>query len=236
MVLALSLLLRVAALCWREVPVGTTVHLRLPSAVASYSSRAGTPVRAVVIAPIEARGEMVVPARAQVHGRVISASRVGLGIVHERAALDVRFESLGTVPARGVPLSARLVEVDNSRERVLPSGTIQGIRTTSTVSYRVGGCIRTFIGWHIQSSLAFWLVRSLLVQVPEPEIYYPAGSELTLALSEPLRMPGETQTTRLRSITPDEVDRIASTLNSLPSRAHAPVSGRLSDLLNVVVM
>ena len=156
----------------------------------------GTPVRAVVIAPVEARFQIRSSRRRACHGRVISASRVGLGIVHERAALDVRFESLGTVLARGVPLSARLVEVDNSRECVLPSGTIQGIRTTSTVSYRVGGYIRTFIGWHIQSSLAFWLVRSLLVQVPEPEIYYPAGSELTLALTEPLRMPGETQTTR----------------------------------------
>src|SRR3954447_1589472 len=96
MVLALSLLLPVAALSWREVPVGTTVHLRLLSPVASYSSRAGTPVRAVVIAPVEARGEIVIPAGAKVQGRVVSAKRVGLGIVRERAALDIRFESLGT--------------------------------------------------------------------------------------------------------------------------------------------
>ena len=38
-------------------------------------------------------------------------------------------------------------------------------------------------------ALAVWAIKTLLVQVPEPEIYYPAGVELTLALTGPMLAP-----------------------------------------------
>ena len=38
----------------------------------------------------------------------------------------------------------------------------------------------------MHARLAFWAIKTLLVRIPEPEIYYPSGVEMTLALSEPV--------------------------------------------------
>jgi hypothetical protein len=54
--------------------------------------------------------------------------------------------------------------------------------------YRVSGYIRTALQWEVHAALAEWAIRSLLIELPEPEIYYPAGVELTLTLTEPLSL------------------------------------------------
>ena len=81
---------------------------------------------------------------------------------------------------------SRVAEVDNSRERVTLNGRIHGVRSTASLCYRVSGYIRTVLQWEFHAGLAVWAIRSFLMQLPEPEIYYPAGVELTLTLTRPL--------------------------------------------------
>ena len=77
----------------RHAPAGTEVHIRLTAAVGSYASRAGSPVSAVLIAPVTLEGETVLPAGSVVSGSVKRAASVGLGIRHETAALDLEFSN-----------------------------------------------------------------------------------------------------------------------------------------------
>ena len=179
-------LLALNLLATRQVPPGTQLHIRLTTPVGTYASRAGDPVNAVLIAPVVAGGETILPAGSLISGRLKSVQRVGLGFIHELAALDLEFTGITAPDGESFPLLARIQEVDNARERLTAEGSIRGTRPTSTLSYRFGGYIRTAIEWELHARLAIWAIKALLLQVPEPELYYPAGVEMTLALTQPV--------------------------------------------------
>src|SRR5712691_912578 len=172
------LLLALNLLTTRQVPVGTPLHLRLITAVGSYASRPGGPVRAVLIAPVTAGGQTMLPEASILSGTVTSVRRVGLGIRHETALLKLEFSSVTLPDGECFPISARVEQVDNGRERVDQDGNIRGVRATRSLSYRASGYIRTALKWEVHAAVATWAIKALVMQVPEPEIYYPAGVEL----------------------------------------------------------
>ena len=182
----LSVLLSIAALTSRPLPGGTQLHIRLTTAVGSYASTRGSTVSAVLIAPVIVDGETVLPAGSTLTGRVKGVTRVGFGVRHETAGLDLEFNHITPAEGATAPISAQIVSVDNSRERVTRDGRILGVRSTGSLCYRVSGYIRAALLWEVHAQLAEWAIRSLLMELPEPEIYYPAGVELTLSLTQPL--------------------------------------------------
>src|ERR1035441_728148 len=99
----------------RQAPAGTLIQIRLTTTVGSYASTAGTPVSAVLIAPIIVDGETVLPAGSAVSGSVRRAARVGLGIRHETAALDLEFNRVTLPGGDPIALGARVAEVDNAQ-------------------------------------------------------------------------------------------------------------------------
>src|SRR6266568_4234958 len=104
----LHLLFLAGLLTSKQVPPGTQLHVRLTTAVGSYASRTGTPVQAVLIAPVVVDGETLLPAGAVVSGQIKSVKRVGLGIVHETAALGLDFNRLILGEDDALPISTRL--------------------------------------------------------------------------------------------------------------------------------
>src|SRR5450756_855013 len=142
-------LLALNLLATRQVPPGAQLHIRLTTPVGSYASRAGDPVSAVLIAPVVSGGEAILPAGSLLSGKLKSVQRVGLGFIHEMAALDLEFTGITPPDGESLPLSARVQEVDNGRERVTREGSIRGMRTTSSLSYRAGGYIRTALQWEV---------------------------------------------------------------------------------------
>ncbi len=236
MATALSLLFSIAALTIRPLPVGTQLHIRLTTTVGSYASNPGSLVGAVLIAPVTLGGETILQAGSTLSGTVKAVTRVGLGVRHETAALDLQFSQCTPLDGKTIPISAQVVEVDNSRERVTRNGRIQGVRSTGSMAYRVGGYIRTMLQWEVHAELAEWAIKSLLVQLPEPEIYYPAGVELTLTLTRSVLLdaPVNSGQQAARQLTDDEREDLASVVAAMPYRTHAPISGRPSDLTNVL--
>jgi hypothetical protein len=83
-------------------------------------------------------------------------------------------------------------------------------------------------------------VKSIVMQVPEPEIYLPSGTELTLVTTKPLRSyakPGADQDAR--ALTEDERASLAPVISDLPDRSFAPRSkpsaaARPADLVNLL--
>lgn len=229
------LLLSLNLLTIREVPAGTRLHVRLTTAVGSYGSKVGTPVSAILIAPVLASEETILPEGSILAGKVKSVRRVGFGIMRETAALTLEFSQVTLPDGRTFPVAARLTQVDNSRERVSRDGGIHGVRTTSSLSYRVSGYVRTVLSWQVEAALATWAIKTLLVQVPEPEIYYPAGVEMTLALTGPMlstpQPPSEEVAQRLTTVEREELRRV---LDEMPYRTYARSSNRPSDLVNMM--
>jgi hypothetical protein len=232
----LGVLLAIAALTIRPLPRGTQLHVRLNTTVGSYASTPGSPVSAVLIAPVALDGETVLQAGSSLSGRVKAVTRVGFGVRHETAGLELEFNQLTPLDGEAVPISAQVAEVDNSRERVTRDGSIQGVRSTGSISYRVSGYIRTLLQWEIHAALAEWAIRSLIAQVPEPEIYYPAGVELTLTLTQPLSLdaPLNAGQPAASQLTDDQREELTRDVRAMPYRTQAPSSGRSSDLTNLL--
>jgi hypothetical protein len=232
----LSVLLSIAALTIRPLPEGTQLHIRLTSTVGSYASTPGSPVSAVLIAPLIVDGETVLQPGSTLAGRVKSVTRVGFGLRHETAGLDLEFDRITSPDGRTIPISTQVADVDNSRERVTRDGRIQGVRSTGSLCYRVSGYIRTALQWEIHEELAEWAIRSLLIELPEPEIYYPAGVELTLNLTQPVVGGASFQSNQpvARQLTDDEQQELSRIVAVMPYRTSVPVTGRSSDLTNIL--
>src|SRR5665213_982040 len=226
-------LLALNLLASRQLPPGAQLHIRLTTPISSYASHTGDRVDAVLIAPVISNGEIVYPAGSLVSGKLKSVQKVGFGLVHELAGFDLKFSGIATPDGQSLPLAARVQEVENARERLTRDGGIRGDRPTGSLSYRTGGYIRTAITWDIHAALAVWAVKTLLVQVPEPEIYYPAGVEITLALTSPMLAP-EPQQVPAATLTDTDRARIDALLAVAPTRTYAAYSNRPSDLINVM--
>src|ERR1017187_9779274 len=101
-----------------------------------------------------------------------SAARVGLGIRHETAALDLEFNQVAFPDGDPVALGARVTQVDNAREFVPRDGRIHGVRPTNSGSYRVSGYVRTLLfRCEVHAAIAVWIVKAAVINLPEPEIY-----------------------------------------------------------------
>jgi len=231
----LGVLLSIAAFTVHPLPEGTQLHVRLTTGVGSYASVPGSPVSAVLIAPVIVEGETILQAGSTLAGRVKSVTRVGFGVRHETAGLDLEFSQITPPEGAGVPISAQVAEVDNGRERVTRDGRIQGVRSTGSLCYRVSGYIRTALHWEIHAELAEWAIRSLFMELPEPEIYYPAGVEFTLTLAQPLSLNPQANRGQTGGQLPEnQREELAGLVATMPHRTRAPISGRSSDLTNVL--
>ena len=220
-----------------QVPAGTQLHIRLTTTLGSYASRAGTRVNAVLIAPIVVDGEIVLPAGSVVSGSVRTAARVGLGIRHETAALDLEFKEVAFPGGDPVALAARVAEVDNAREHVTRDGRIHGVRATDSGSYRASGYARLLLfRCELHAAIAEWIVRAAVINLPEPEIYLPAGAELTLILTGPLFLGSSVKEPVSRALPDDERGDLHRLVASMSSRTHATARQRPSDLTNVVLI
>jgi hypothetical protein len=224
--------LAVSLIGLHQTPVGTQLHIRLTTPVGSYASQVGAPVNGILIAPVMSpTGDILLPEGSSVLGQVQGVKRVGLGLKHETATLELRFSQVNLPSGEAVPLGSRVYEVDNSRERVSTEGSILGVRSTSSIGYRVSGYIRTMLGWEFHAQLTLWAIKMLLVHVPEPEIYYPAGSEVTLALTRPVvSMSSPDPGARL---TAEDDEELRGIVAEMPYRTLSR-KGRSSDLVNVV--
>jgi hypothetical protein len=232
----LSVLLAIALLTTRPLPHGTQLHIRLTTAVGSYASTSGSPVNAVLIAPVTMDGETVLEAGSTLSGKVKSVTKVGFGVRHETAGLDLEFNQITPLDGDAIPISAQVTQVDNSRERVMQDGSIQGVRSTGSLCYRVSGYIRAALQWEVHAEIADWIIRSFIMELPEPEIYYPAGVELTLSLTQPLSLeaPFNHGQQGPRQLTDDEREELVADVAAMPYRTQAPKSRQSSDVTNVL--
>ena len=219
------------AFACEQIPAGKTFRIRLLQPVASYSSKPGTILRGFIIESPLCEGSDTLPVGTLVEGHIVSVQKVGLGFRHETANLKLEFDR---VIENGVAteIRAQVLAVDNAREKV-KNGVIRGNRSTKTLHGYVGNTLNYVMMWHPES---FWVIpaaRATFSILPEPELYYPAGTDFLLQLSAPMNLTASvTVATDQRELDPSNMSGLDQAVVALPERT-STAKGINADVVNL---
>jgi LssY-like putative type I secretion system component LssY len=187
--LSLLALMPAAAVCCDQIPANQAVWVRLTSPISSFTAKPGDKITAVLTAPIKCDNDTHFAIGTQVNGTIRSVRKVGWGIRHETAALDLNFNELSPDVSAPVAITTSLTEVENAREQVSSKGVIQGIRSSDTPEGRINSRLRHLPTWNPYSDLGLIVYKATFPIFPEPEIYLPTGTDLRLKLTKPIVAP-----------------------------------------------
>jgi hypothetical protein len=187
----------------------------------------------VLIESVVCGNEVIFPVGTNIEGVVHSVRKVGWGIRHETAALDIRFDRAIVMQNSPVTISTSIMEVGNAREQVNSKGVIQGIRSSDTPEGRINSRLRHLPTYNPYSDLGLIVYKATFPIFPEPEIYYPAGTDLHLKLADVVHSPA-VATATLPERVPEtseelEVEQMAP---SFPSRS-TTVKALEADVVNL---
>jgi LssY C-terminus len=205
------------------VSAGQTLWIRLSAPISSYTSKTGDTVHAVLTEAVVCGNEVVFPVGTSIDGVVHSVRKVGWGIIHETSALDIHFDRAIVMQNAPVSIATSIVEVENAREQVTTKGVIQGIRSSDTPQGRINSRLIHLPTYNPYSDLGLIVYKATFPIFPEPEIYYPAGTDLRLKLTDAVHSLPVVSVTPIESApeTSEElnVERMAPLL---PSRSTTP--------------
>lgn len=220
-----------------EVPAGATLDVRLKQSIASYSSKKGTPVDAVLISPVCVDGKVVLPIGTKIRGSLAKVNRVGWGIVRGRANLTLDFNRIELRDGSTFDMKTRLVGIENARESVTEKGEIVGIRATDAFGHKMAGIARTIFFWDPMIQVVLAGSTMAVLRFPESEIHFPAGTDMTLQLAEPVAI-GETFEAPLPRIalSPAHQEILSSLVRGMQYRSVDAKSGKPADIVNVVFL
>src|SRR5262249_52896374 len=105
--LSLCVVSPVATAC-DQLAAGTSFWVRLTQPISSYDAKSGTPVHAMLLESPECDGVALLPIKIPVEGHVVSARRVGLGLVHETAQLEIEFSQILPSQGSAIGISGRV--------------------------------------------------------------------------------------------------------------------------------
>lgn len=227
-----------------------TFQVRLQTHLTSYSSPAGTGFSAIVIVPLEFGGQVLIPQGSIVRGTVRRTSRVGLGIVRERAAMELDFHEYELPNGKRYKLESKLDSIDNAKESVNKNGKIrgvlaansphmffQGVWTKPDVALfqrsllgltGVAGRLSAAYNFDPFIAAGFFVFRVVAFRFAEPEIQLTPGTELNLsAKSIPFGAP------TFDSMNTVEVEEsLTASLRQMPFATRKPDMNRADDILN----
>jgi hypothetical protein len=228
------------------------LQIRLKSHLTSYGSKPGTPFQAVVVSSYEYAGKLLIPQGSIVYGIVERATPVGLGLIHERASLQLAFREYETPQGERAQLNAKLLSVDNAREQVKANGRVRGILAAGNPNGLVSGfwqkpdlnlLYRSTIGLTGATSqiwkdlamgpfgaAALIALRCTVFRFPEPEIHFLPGTDMLLDVEvSPKSMPALAAAEH--SITPEP---LASWIQGRPREIRTAKGVVAADRINIV--
>lgn len=221
----------------KGVPAGTRYSVRLTQDLSSRTTHEGDVVKALSITPVVVGGEILIPAASTFEGKVAQANAVGWGFKHETASLTIEWNKVTLTDGRVLEINARVFEVENAQEKVTDQGKIQGIRSTGTIGNSVENGVLSFAGIDPVAYIFASSAGSGVLGFAEPEILYPAGTELILVDTTPLLTDKSYQST----VTPlaadtEQRESLQAFIKSLPFRTRTKGSNKVSDITNLVFL
>jgi hypothetical protein len=162
-----------------QLPQGQSLWIRLASPVSTYTAQVGDPVHAVLTQDVACGGDVLLPMGTMIDGVVRSKRKVGWGIRHETAAIELEFNRAIGADGSTIEISARVEDVENAREHV-KNGVIHGVLSSDTFQGRVNSRLIHLPTWNPYSDLGLIIYKAAFPIFPEPEIYYAAGTDMHL--------------------------------------------------------
>jgi hypothetical protein len=206
-----------------------TLEVRLTSHLTSYSP-AGSAFRCVVIRHLESDGKVIIPRGSIISGSIQRAVPVGLGLIRERASIELSFTEYRTPDGQVFPLNAKLASIDNSRERVTSSGQIRGVVSANDPNRFIFGVwMRPSMGQFSRSligltgasnqlyskfelgpfgAVGFLAIRYTMFPFAEPEIHLPPGTDMKLRVDVATPTGTEAAVSPAPSVSPELADRL----------------------------
>jgi LssY C-terminus len=217
------------------VPTSKRFVVRLEQALSSRTTHEGDTVKAVLITPVVINGAILIPAGSEFEGKVVQADSTGWGFKHETASLTLQWQKATLPEGRELSIDMRVFQVENAREDVTRQGKIQGIRSTATPGYAAENGVLTFAGIDPMAYIFASAAGSAVLGFAEPEILYPAGTELVLDNLKPLLTSQAYPPAVGPSATsPEQEAALQSFVKTLPYRTKTQGSNKDSDVTNVV--
>ncbi len=167
----------------QELHAGTALEARLSSATGSRISHPGDPIEATIIAPVSVRGRIIVPQGSRLFGSIASATALGFGIKHSTASIAYAFDTLQLPSGAPIPVNTQLVEVEAAKEHVDALGTVRGIHPIASLSSSLSFYTVPLLLVDPTIGAPIWCIKSLIAPPANPEIHFPAGTELILRLT-----------------------------------------------------
>ncbi len=214
-----------------QLPAGQSLWIRLAAPVSTYTAKPGDPIHAILTQDLVCENEIVLPMGTSIDGIVRSKRKVGWGIEHETAALKLEFNH-AVGPDIDLALSTRVEEVENARELVR-KGVIQGIRSSDTFQGRINSRLIHLPTWNPYSDPFLLAYKVTFPIFPEPEIYYPAGTDIHLTTTKDLASPPVSITAE--QLPSAESDQLEKLVEQLPRRVTTKKNVD-ADVINIVFL
>ncbi len=216
---------------------GTRLEVRLSSPTGSRISHSGDPIQAVVIAPVFSNGRVLIPQAAMLSGVVERVERVGLGLKHATSGIGYRFDTLHLPDEPPLRIDARVAQVETAKERVTADGVIGGIYPTANVSSTIDFYAVPALWMNPEFGVPVFGIKCLIARSPDPEIYFPAGTELVLELIASANIPNPgTPTANIAPLSTAKTAEAERVLANLPEQRTDRVRNRPSDLINILLL
>jgi hypothetical protein len=224
---------RIASAC-DQLPAGQSLWIRLAAPISTYTAKPGDPIRAILTQDLLCENEVVLPMGTSIDGVVRSARKVGWGIQHETAALTLDFNNAHAASGKDLPISTRVDEIENAREQVR-KGVIQGVRSTNTFQGSVNSRLIHLPTWNPYSDPVLIVYKAVFPIFPEPEIYYPVGTDIHLKTTSELSLPTSFAVEDHQSPHPTipESEQLDQLVEQLPARVVTKKSVD-ADIINIL--
>jgi hypothetical protein len=219
------------------IPSGTALEIRLTSKSGSRVSQVGDPVEGILLSAVVIDGAVVVPSGTSVHGSVTSTVRYGLGFRHFAAGISYRFDRLRLNSGQEIPIDTVLSRVDTAREHVDPAGNVHALVAGADFSSTLALYAWKSAMWNPIAVGPATFYKMMFLRSPDPEIFFPAGTEMILRLTAPVFVEPAPAAAPPAPLLPARAHHeVLKAVDSLPTQWIYRRSGRPSDLLNITLV
>jgi len=199
----------------------------------SRISHVGDQVEGSTIAPVSLRGQILIPQASRVFGSVESVKRFGLGLKQVTASIHYRFHAVRLTSGDTVPVQTEVLEVETAKERVDADGTVRGIHPAATLSSGLALFTTPLLFVVPTVGVPVWGIKAVIAPSANPEIYFPAGTELLLRLTAPVEVRSSAQRPiGVKAFSRAEVIDAEDLLKGSAQRAR--MGSRSSDIVNLL--
>ena len=132
-----------------------------------------------------------------------------------------------------IPIQAEVLEVETAKELVDVEGTVRGIHPAASLSSSLALFTVPLLFVVPTIGAPVWGIKSMLSPSADPEIYFPAGTELILRLTAPADVPSSNRkAVSMTSLSPEDESEVRRLLKDSAQRTQ--MGNNPSDLVNLL--